>query len=172
MSATTYEDNFGSEAGQEESGGPKALREAFDKQKAENEALRKQLADRDAADRETQVDTFLKDKGLSDEARVLIGDQDPQKWYDDYTKVFGVPASKPDESSTAASTVVAAPGGPASTLTADEQQRIAAVTGVEALPFDPNNLEAREAYLDGATSSDDLLKRLDKVGLVANKGRR
>jgi hypothetical protein len=107
----------------------------------------------------------LKDKNLPDEAKVLIGDTDPQKWFDDYTKVFSLPAKTEEQEPEAPGTESTAPSGD-SALSAEQQANIAAVTGVEALPFDVNSIADRDAYLDQATSLEDFEERLAKVNLL------
>jgi hypothetical protein len=169
MSQSSYEDVLGDETHEEQTPqGPQQLRDALAKVKAENELLRKQAAARDADLRSQSVDQFLKDKNLPDEAKVLIGDTDPQKWYDDYTKVFGDMLKPEEQEPEAPGTETTAPSG-TSALSAEQQANIAAVTGVEALPFDVNNVADRDAYLDSATSLQDFEERLAKVGLLSQE---
>jgi len=165
MGDTQYEDVLGDEpkAADQKQQTPADLRDALAKANKRAEAAEKRLVDRDVADRAATVTTFLKDKELPDEAKDLIGDQDPEEWYGTYSKLFG--AKESDAASTAAAPETTAPVG-ASTLNAEQQAQIAAVAGVEALPFTPGNLEARDAYLDAATSEEDLLKRLAETDLL------
>lgn len=164
MSDTSYDDVLGGETeAAARPQGPADLRAALEKANAEKAELRRQLAERDAADRTARVEAFLKAKGLPDSAKAEIGDRDPEDWYKAHVAIFG-PAAPETEP---AGTETTAPVG-ASALSTDQQEQIAAVTGVQALPFDPKNLASRDAYLDAATSEDDYLKRAAEVGLLAS----
>jgi hypothetical protein len=169
MSQSTYEDIFGTDNSQPQGGdnlpGPAQLREAYEKMKAERDELRQQR-ERDVAKAKADaVDQFVKDKNLPSEAKALIGDQDPANWYEQYTKIFGAPAEAATPPAEEAKSETTAPVGD-SALSAEQQAEIAAVAQTEALPFEANNLAARDAYLDDATSLPDLEERLRKAGLL------
>lgn len=126
---------------------PKDLRDYAERQKKhaqereeENQRLRTQL-------REREVSDFLRDKGLPADLKGLVGDGDPNEWYNQYGKYFGTGAAgqgqgdptggepSADAGTPAGEPVQqgagngAPPTSPGAALTPEQLQALAGITG-------------------------------------------
>lgn len=121
---------------------PKALRDAYNRQKQENETLRQQLADLQKVQHETTVNQFIKDKGLPEKVRGLIGQTDPETWYSEYGDMFTANTPEPPKETTAE---------PA--IPPEQVEQIKQVNSVQPGPYVPGSGEELDSKLDAIYSS-------------------
>lgn len=167
--ATSFDDLF--EAQPPEGAEPKWYRDQLDKAKkavtAEREAIaaeREALTAERTKMREARLAEFIKDKGLPEKAKALIGDADPQEWFTEYGELFGTAeGSESGESQTPATVERADPAG----MSPDQVAALAAVNSVQPGSFTPGDdgeveSKTRQAF-ENAKSETDLLEALSKI---------
>lgn len=67
---------------------PKQLREFAKRVEKENQELKQKVDTFETAQRESALNDFIKEKGLPDKAKSLIGDKDPEEWYKEFGELF------------------------------------------------------------------------------------
>jgi hypothetical protein len=172
MSETQHEDLFDDEGNPVDAANPPTpakLREALSKRKAENDELRKQNVELLAFKRDTGVKQFVKDKKLPEKAIGLIGDKDPEKWYEEFGELF-TPAGNEGSAGQEAESTTTAPVGQGA-LTPEEQAAIAAVGSVQAGSFTPGSDAETTSKLDSlestAKSPDEFYAGLREMGAAS-----
>jgi hypothetical protein len=154
MSGNQHEDLFDDDGNPVDAANPPTpakLREALDKRKAEVAELRKQVDELREFKRGTAVKQFVADKKLPEKAIGLIGDKDPEKWYEEFGELF-TPAAAESAAGQEAESTTTEPVGQGA-LTPEEQAAIAAVGSVQAGSFSPGSDAETASKLDSLEST-------------------
>lgn len=151
---------------------PKELREYAQRMKAKAEEQEQKAQEYQNALRDRELQEFLSEKGLPDEAKDLIGDQKPEEWYEKYGKLFGTStASQGDESPPAGDESEASnqqpPAQPHQAPAALTPEQMAAMQGI--VSQTPQGQSGQKSIDDQMTEAISGAKSVDDVyRLLAN----
>lgn len=158
MSEQSFDDLFDDEGNlkpeADDQSVPKALR---DYAKAKT-ALAKQLAEENATlkkeKRESSVKQFVKDKGLDERVAKFIGDEDPEKWFEENGALFAAASTESQGTEEVEETDGAPTGQPA--LSPEQIAAMQGVLGYQQGSFTPGTDDELNAKLDRLYSDPNL----------------
>lgn len=139
---------------------PKEFRDYAKRLKTQNKELQDKVAAFETAQRESKLDSFIKEKGLPEKAKALIGDNDPEQWYSEYGDVFATEKPPEDDGKPRGETA----------LPEQEKQEIQGVTNVQPGTFQPGGDAEMNSKLDsifdGTKSEKEIIAEMKQMGAM------
>lgn len=139
---------------------PKEFREYAKRLKKQNTDLQDKVAAFETAQRESNLNQFLKDKGLPEKVKGLIGDGDPEEWYKEYGEYFATEQPPEDDGKPKGETA----------LPEQEKQQIQGVTNVQPGTFQPEGDAEMNSKLDsifdGTKSEKEIIAEMKAMGAM------
>lgn len=158
MSEQSFDDLFDDEGNlkpeADDSNVPKALRDYAKAQTTRAKQLEEELAGLRKEQRENSVKQFVKDKGLDERVAKFIGDEDPEKWFEENGALFAAANAGSQGTEETDEADNKPTGEPA--LSAEQIAALQGVLGYQQGSFTPGTDEELNAKLDRLYSDPNM----------------
>lgn len=155
MSEENFDDLFdeNGEPTGEAAQAPKALRDWAKAQAKRAKDLEAENATLKSEKRTTDLKQFVKDKGLDEKAVGLIGDQDPEKWFNEYGELFAKSEGGPGGENNDPGDGSSQPSGQPA-LTPEQIAQMQQTQNVQPAPYQPSQSGETKSKLETIFNSN------------------